>query len=432
MTVDSYTALAKHFAAIVAETTTPTGAAAPAPFLETLPADVLNWVVNFLPDDAHWLRWFLTSIVAIVAILTVFGLTFAFLTVTERKLLGRFQNRYGPNRVRIFGVRVFGFFQPFADAVKALTKEDIVPTAADKVLHLAAPAATVAFSLLGFAVLPYGRHLTALAGMDAALLYFFAAGAASELAIFMAGWSSLNKYSLIAAMRALAQLISYELPLLLVAVPAVMVAGTLSLSGIVEAQGGWLGGVVPHWNIFTPWGFAGAIIFYIAALAECNRCPFDLPEGESEIIAGYLTEYSGFKYALFFMGEYFGMAALSGLGVALFLGGWQAPCEFLQFVPSYVWFYVKLVVVILSFMWMRATLLRLRMDQLMRLAWKCLVPLALVNLATVVFWERTAGWDGPALQAVRWLAALALVVVPFVLLGKTLSAGFGPRKYRYA
>jgi len=400
--------------------------------LETLPFDILAWCVALLPEN-EWLRWAVSSLVAIIAILSVFGLTFAFLTVTERKLLGRFQNRYGPNRVRVFGVRVFGFFQPFADAVKALTKEDVVPFAADKVLHFAAPAAMVAFSVLGFAVLPFGRELTALGGMDAALLYFFAAGAASELAIFMAGWSSTNKYSLVAAMRALAQLVSYELPLLLVAVPAVLLAtgGSLALTDVVEAQGGWLGGVIPQWNVLTPWGAAGAVIFFVAALAECNRCPFDLPEGESEIIAGYLTEYSGFKYAMFFMGEYFGMAALSGLGVTLFFGGWQAPCEFLQFVPSYVWFYGKTILVLLAFMWMRATLLRLRMDQLMRLAWKFLVPLALWNLGVAVFWSLTAQWNAPA-QIVRWALAAAFVLAPFLLLGRNLSAGLGPRKYKFA
>lgn len=400
--------------------------------METLPADILDTIVNLLlPADAYWLRWGVSSLASIAAILSIFGLTFAFLTVTERKLLGRFQNRIGPNRVKIFGIRFFGIFQPFADAVKALTKEDIVPTAADKVLHLLAPACAVCISLLGLAVLPFGKNIVALGGLDAALLYFFAAGAASELVIFMAGWSSQNKYSLLSAMRALAQLVSYELPLLLAAVPAVIMAGTLALTGIVEAQGGWLGGVLPQWNIFTPWGLAGALIFYIAALAECNRCPFDLPEGESEIIAGYLTEYSGFKYALFFMAEYFGMAALAGLGVTLFLGGWQPPCEFLQFIPSYAWFYLKLIAVILSFMWMRATLLRLRMDQLMRLSWKFLVPLALVNIATVTFWAQTAHWAGP-LSLVRWPAALLLVFLPFVVLGRRLFAGLGPRVYRFA
>ncbi|OAM88208.1 NADH dehydrogenase [Termitidicoccus mucosus] len=400
-------------------------------FLERLPGLALDWVLGLLPDN-DFVRWLVASVLAVAVILAVFGLLFAFTTVTERKLLGRFQNRPGPNRVRILGIRFFGFFQPFADAVKALTKEDLVPAAADKILHFLAPAGAVFFTLLGFAVIPYGRHLTPL-DLDAGVLYFFAAGAASELVIFMAGWSSQNKYSLLSAMRALAQLISFELPLLLVVVPVVLAAGTLGTSSIVTAQGGWsLGGLIPHWNVLTPWGLAGFVIFVIAALAETNRCPFDLPEGESEIIAGHLTEYSGFKYALFFMGEYFGIIGLCGLGVTLFLGGWQAPCEFLQFIPSYLWFGLKLIALILFFIWIRATLLRLRIDQLTRLAWKLLVPLGLINLGVAAFWMLTASWDGPVLLAVRWAVGLALILIPYVLLGRSLGSGLGPRNYRYA
>ena len=257
-----------------------------------------------------------------------------------------------------------------------LTKEDIVPRAADQVLHFLAPVALVAFSLLPFAVIPFGRHLVPV-DLDASVLYFFAAGASTELAIFMAGWASRNKFSLLAAMRALAQLISYELPLLLSFVPVIMLAGTLSTTGIVAHQAGWKFGFLPQWHVFTPWGFAGFVIFMIAALAESNRSPFDLPEAESELIAGHLTEYSGFKYALFFMAEYFGMMALSGMAVTLFLGGWRAPLPFLDVIPSYVWFGFKLLALLLGFIWIRATLPRLRIDQLTRLAWKFLVPLAL-------------------------------------------------------
>lgn len=395
------------------------------PFLERWPTAALDWVLGFLPQ-IDWLHWLLTALIAIVLLLSFYGLFFALITVTERKVLGRFQNRLGPNRTG-----PFGYMQPFADAVKSICKEDIVPASADKILHFLAPCLSVFFGLLTLAVIPAGRHFTAL-NLDAGLLYFFAAGAASELAIFMAGWSSHNKYSLLAGMRALAQLISFELPLLLVVVPVVMVAGTLSLPGIVAAQGAWsLGGVIPHWNILTPWGFFGFIIFFIAALAETNRCPFDLPEGESEIIAGHLTEYSGFKYALFFMGEYFGMLSLSGLGATLFFGGWNAPCEFLQFIPSYVWFTAKLLCFMLLFMWVRATLLRLRIDQLMRLAWKLLVPLALINLAVVGFWLHTHDWVGP-MQLVRWAIAIALEVVPFVLIATKMAKGLGPRTYKYA
>ncbi|MBI2814168.1 MAG: NADH-quinone oxidoreductase subunit H [Opitutae bacterium] len=398
--------------------------------LETLPLQVRDWIVGRFPDALQWLVHHLLSI---TAILTVFGLFFAFTTIAERKLLARLQNRLGPNRSGLpwfRSLKLWGLTQPFADAIKAITKEDVVPAAADKVLHFLAPVVIVAFSLLGFAVLPFGRHLIPVE-LDAAILYFFAAGTATELAIFMAGWGSRNKYSLLAAMRALAQLISYELPLILSVVPVVMIVGTLSTQEMVLAQGGWTWGVLPHWHVFTPWGFAGFLIFLVAALAESNRSPFDLPEAESEIIAGHLTEYSGFKYALFFMAEYFGLTALSGLGVTLFLGGWQAPCAFLEFIPSWLWFMGKLASMIVFFIWIRGTLLRLRIDQLTRLSWKFLVPLALLNLGNAAFWALTPGWTGP-LALARWAVSAAIIIVPFFLLGRRLSAGYAPRTYRYA
>lgn len=392
------------------------------PWLETWPIALRDWLVQFLPA---LVRGPVEVLLNLAAILTVFGLGFAFTTLAERKLIGRFQNRPGPNRTGPFGL-----LQPFADAIKALTKEDVVPATADKVLHFLAPVIILTCVLLTYAVLPFGRYLVPV-DLDAAVLYFFAAGVTGELAVFMAGWSSHNKYALFAAMRALAQLISYELPLLLAAVPVIMLTGTLSTQKIVLAQGGWTFGFIPHWHVLTPWGFAGFIIFMISALAESNRSPFDLPEAESELIAGHLTEYSGFKYALFFMGEYFGLFALSGLGITLFLGGWQAPLPFLQFIPSYVWFGLKLVTLIVVFVWIRATFLRLRIDQLTRFSWKFLTPLALVNLGTAAWWHLAAGFS-PALQLVRWAVALAFVIVPFVLIGRRLSAGLGPRAYRYA
>lgn len=390
--------------------------------LERWPIVVRDAATHWLPEPA---RWIAASLLTIVVIVISFATLFAALTLIERKVLGRVQNRRGPNRVGPFGL-----LQPLADGLKMLTKEDVVPQSADHVLHTLAPIALLAFSILTFAVIPFGRNLIPL-DLDAGVLYFFAAGAANELAVFMAGWGSRNKYSLLAAMRALAQLISYELPLLLSIVPVVMLAGTLSTGGIVAAQAGWKWGFIPHWHVFTPWGFAGFIMFFISALAESNRSPFDLPEAESELIAGHLTEYSGFKYALFFMAEYFGMCALSGMGVTLFLGGWQAPLPVLEFIPSYVWFAAKLFALLLGFIWIRATFPRLRIDQLTRLAWKFLVPLALLNLGTAAFWSLTFPWTG-ALQLVRWAVALLFVVGPFVLLGRKLSAGVAPRTYRYA
>jgi NADH-quinone oxidoreductase subunit H len=391
-------------------------------FLERLPVVIRDTVTHLLPDSA---RWFANSLIAIAAIIVTFASLFAMLTLAERKILGRVQNRPGPNRTGPFGL-----LQPLADGIKMLTKEDIVPRAADQVLHTLAPIALLAFSILTLAVIPFGRNLVAL-DLDASVLYFFAAGAATELAVFMAGWASRNKYALLAAMRALAQLISYELPLLLAMVPVVLIAGSLSLTGIVAAQGGWTWSVIPHWHILTPWGFAGFIIFFIASLAESNRSPFDLPEAESELIAGHLTEYSGFKYALFFMAEYFGMCALSGMGVTLFLGGWQAPMALLEFIPSYAWFAIKLLTLLLGFIWIRATFPRLRIDQLTRLAWKFLVPLALINIGNAAFWSLTAHWSGP-LQILRWAIAIVIVVGPFLLMSRKLSSGIGPRTYRYA
>src|SRR6202522_1276167 len=226
-------------------------------------------------------------LLGVVAIIATFPGLFAITVLLERKGLGRMQNRYGPNRVGPYGL-----FQPIADGIKSLTKEDIVPLSADAVVHFLAPVLLVVVVFMGYAVLPIGRNMTLL-DMDAGLLFFFAIGTASELSVFMAGWSSRNKYSLLGAMRAVAQMISYEVPLLLSSIAVIMAAGSLSTVEIVEKQAGF-SGIFPHWYVLTPGGFVGFILFMIAATAETNRSPFDLPEGESEIIAGYYIEYSGF------------------------------------------------------------------------------------------------------------------------------------------
>jgi NADH-quinone oxidoreductase subunit H len=367
------------------------------------------------------LQSILSALLSVVAILVVFALLFAITTVLERKGLGRIQNRYGPNRVG-----PFGFLQPIADGIKSLTKEDVVPQAADKVVHFLAPVVLVlaAFSL--YAVLPIGRNMV-LTNLDAGVLFFFAVSSVMELTIFMAGWSSRNKYSLLGAMRAIAQMISYEVPLILASVTVIMTAGSLSTVAIVERQAGY-SGILPHWFVFTPWGFAGFVLFMIAATAESNRSPFDLPEGESEIIAGYYTEYSGFKFALFFLGEYLGMFAISGLGITLFLGGWAAPLPFLTWIPSYLWFFAKLLAMIVVFIWVRGTLPRLRMDQLMNFAWKFMLPMALLNLVTAGVWHFLPQ------GVLRWFVCSLLVVVPYILLGRGLAQGWKLEKrvYQYA
>jgi NADH-quinone oxidoreductase subunit H len=377
-----------------------------------------HWLLSYLPAA---LQPLCSAILSVAAIIIVFATLFALTTLLERKGLGRMQNRYGPNRVGPCGI-----LQPLADGVKSLTKEDIVPIRADRAVHFMAPVLLVAASFMGYAVLPIGRSMV-MVDLNAGVLYFFAVGSLMELAVFMAGWSSRSKYSLLGAMRAIAQMISYEVPLVLASIVVLMQAGSLSTVAIVNMQATY-SGIWPHWFIFTPWGFAGFVLFMVAATAESNRSPFDLPEGESEIIAGYYTEYSGFKFALFFLGEYIGMFATGGMAITLFLGGWSAPFSFLTWVPSYIWFFAKLLTLIAVFIWVRGTLPRLRMDQLMNLAWQFMLPMTLLNLLTAGVWHFM-----PA-SPLRWLVCSILVVVPCILLGSGLKRNkkFQVRTYRFS
>jgi NADH-quinone oxidoreductase subunit H len=393
-------------------------------FADQLFVILKHGIVEMIPSNWRPLGSVLLSI---IPILGVFPLLFAITTVLERKALGRIQNRLGPNRVG-----PFGWFQPIADGIKMLTKEDVVPRSADKVVHFLAPIALVVPTFLAFSVLPYGRNMIAI-DLDAGLLFFFAVGAGSELAVFMAGWSSRNKYSLLGAMRAIAQMISYEIPLILAAVTVVMIVGSLSTTRIVEAQSGYFGWL-PAWHVFTPWGMAGFALFLTAAAAESNRTPFDIPEGESEIIAGYLVEYSGFKFALFFLGEYLGLFAISGLAITLFLGGWHAPLPFLTWVPSYLWFFAKLLAIVCFFIWLRGTLPRLRMDQLMNFAWKFMLPLSLANLLVAAVWHYTADWNFSGGWICRWFLGAVLIGAPYVGLSRCLMGDrkTSKRTYRFA
>src|ERR1017187_5544664 len=336
-----------------------------------------DWLVGFLP--AGW-QGIASVLLCVVAIIAVYPTLFALAVLMERKGLGRMQNRYGPNRAGPFGI-----FQPIADGIKSLTKEDIVPLKADKVVHFLAPVVLVVAVFMMFAVVPMGRNMV-LVNLDPTLLFFVARGPSTDPSIFMRGRASRNKYSLLGAMRAVAQMISYEVPLLLSSVVVVMMTGSLSLTKIVEAQNHYTWGL-PHWYIFTPWGFAGVVLYAIATMAETNRSPFDLPEGESELVAGYFTEYSGFKFALFFLGEYLAMFSISGLGTTLFLGGWSAPFAFLGWVPSWFWFFSKMMLSIGVFIWIRGTLPRLRQDQLMNFAWKFVLPFTLLDLFVAALWR---------------------------------------------
>jgi NADH-quinone oxidoreductase subunit H len=391
--------------------------------LEKLFVNMKHLAVGVFPEAWQPL---VSVMLTIAPILLVFPLLFAFTTVIERKGLGRIQNRLGPNRVGLpfTNLRLFGFGQFIADGLKMLTKEDVVPRAADKVLHFWAPILLIVPVLLSYAVLPFGKYMVPIE-LDAGLLFFFAVGASTELAVFLAGWSSRNKYALLGAMRGIAQMISYEIPLIVASLTVVMMTGSLSLVEIVERQDATM------WNVVTPWGLAGFVLFLIAATAEANRSPFDLPEAESEIIAGYFVEYSGFKFALFFLGEYLGLFAMSGLAITLFLGGWSAPFDFLYFIPSYAWFFLKLFALLAVFIWVRGTLPRLRSDQLMNFAWKFMLPMTLINIVVAGVWKFGAdeGWHFVA----RWILCAALLAAPYWLLGRGLESRVSRRRvYRFA
>ena len=370
----------------------------------------------------NWLVQIVSSLLNIFVLLGVFLTLFALMSVLERKILGRMQNRYGPNRVGPFGL-----FQPVADGIKMLIKEDIVPVRADKVVHFLAPILIAAAAILALGVIPYGRNMTPFV-IDGGILFFFAVGSTTELAVFMAGWGSNNKFSMLGAMRAIAQMISYELPLFITVLPVVMVVGSLNPDRIVGAQRFYHFGFVPHWFVLTPWGATAFILFFISGLVESNRTPFDVPEGESEIVAGHMTEYSGFKYATFFMAEYIGMFAVSGLAVTLFLGGWHAPLPFLRFIPSYVWFFAKLSILLFVFIWVRGTLPRTRVDQMMNFAWKFMLPMAFSCIVSAAVWH----YAGHRLTA--WLWSLAIIVAVYFALSLFLEPRkkFAPRTYRFA
>ena len=384
--------------------------------------DAKHWLLTWLTAAPGWVVQIASSLINIFALLAVFLTLFALMSVLERKILGRIQNRYGPNRVGPFGL-----LQPVADGIKMLIKEDIVPARADKLVHFLAPILIAAAAILALGVTPYGRNMTPFT-IDGGILFFFAIGSTTELAVFMAGWGSNNKFSMLGAMRAIAQMFSYELPLIIAVLPVVMVVGSLTPDRIVAAQAEYTLGVVPRWFVFTPWGAVAFTLFFVSGLVESNRTPFDVPEGESEIVAGHMTEYSGFKYATFFMAEYLGMFAVSGLAATLFLGGWHAPARVLEIIPSYVWFFAKLSALLFIYIWLRGTLPRIRVDQMMNVAWKFMLPMAFTCVIASAVWH----YAGRGLRG--WLWSLFVIAVVYAALSILLDTRrkFAPRVYRFA
>jgi NADH-quinone oxidoreductase subunit H len=314
----------------------------------------------------HWIGFgdfftnLIMSLVYFVAIAALVTLNVIIILWIDRRASSFFQERLGPNRIGPFGL-----LQPLVDAVKLIGKESIMPEAVDKTVYKLAPVFIFAVTIMLYAVLPYGKGMHAV-NLNVGILYFTAISSTSTVAILMAGWSSNNKYSLIGGMRTVAQIISYEIPLCFSMIGIVMLTGTLNLNQIVASQG-------KVWYIFLqPVAF---IIFVISALAELNKSPFDLMEAEQEIVAGYHTEYSGMRFALFFMAEYANLFVMSGLGVTLFFGGWQGP-----FLPSWMWFMLKTYAMIFFLMWLRWTLPRARIDKMMQFNWKVLIPISIANL----------------------------------------------------
>jgi NADH-quinone oxidoreductase subunit H len=316
-----------------------------------------------------WMIGFIILIVKSGIVLLVLLLLAAYLVWVERKFLARLQIRYGPNRAGKFGL-----LQPIADSIKMLIKEDIVPAAADRFIFLLAPAGVATTALMMFAVVPFGSHLTlwgrqiplVITDLNVGLLYIFALASLGVYGVAMGGWASNSKYSLLGGIRGAAQMISYELALGLSLVPVIMLADSFSIVDIVNAQANY------PFIIVQPFAF---VIFMISAMAESKRIPFDMPEAENELGAGYHTEYSGIRFGLFFLGEYVHLQVLGALVAVLFLGGWRGPI-----LPPPVWLFVKIILVALMMIWVRGTLPRLRYDQLMALGWKVLIPLAFVNI----------------------------------------------------
>jgi NADH-quinone oxidoreductase subunit H len=299
-------------------------------------------------------------------IITLFGILFVVLTIganliwLERRLLALWQDRYGPNRVGPFGL-----FQVLADTIKLFAKEDWIPPFADKPVFIVAPAVIMLVVLMSFTVIPFAPGIE-IVDLNIGLLFFLAMSSMGVYSVALAGWASNSKYSLLGGLRSVAQMLSYEVFMGLSLMGVVMLAGSFNLREIVEAQrGGWF--ILPQ--------FIGFVVFFIAGIAETHRLPFDLPEAESELVAGFHAEYSGMKFGMFFVGEYLGITLISALTVTLFFGGWMGPL-----LPPLVWFLIKMLVFICFFILLRASLPRPRYDQLMSFGWKVMLPLSLANL----------------------------------------------------
>lgn len=330
----------------------------------------MSWMSPELREVWEAMIWPALQIIGSILIVIVpLIIAMAYLTYAERKVIASMQLRKGPNVVGPFGL-----LQPFADGVKLMFKETIIPTKANKVMFLMAPMLTFALAMLGWAVIPLNEDFV-IADINVGVLYLFAISSLGVYGIIISGWASNSQYAFLGAIRSSAQMVSYEVSIGLVIVTVLLCVGSLNLGDIVRAQAGGVG----HWYAFS--GLLPMfVIFFISGLAETNRLPFDLPEAEGELVAGYNVEYSAMSFALFFLGEYMNMILMSAMTAILFLGGWYAPVDvsWLAWVPGVVWLVLKIALCLFVFLWVRATFPRYRYDQLMRLGWKIFLPLSLL------------------------------------------------------
>jgi NADH-quinone oxidoreductase subunit H len=336
-----------------------------------------------LLGDAWVVAWTLIKIVAVV--LPILGCV-AYLTLWERKLIGWMHVRLGPNRVGPLGL-----LQPIADAVKLLTKEIIVPAQANRGLYILGPILTILPAMAAWSVMPFGPDVV-LANINAGLLLLLAITSVEVYGVILAGWASNSKYAFLAAMRASAQMVSYELAIGFALVCVLMVSGSLNMTEIVVGQ--QKGMFTEQYGLnFLSWNWLPllpvAVVYFISSVAETNRHPFDVVEGESEIVAGHMVEYSGMAFAVFFLAEYANMILLSALAALMFLGGWDAPIDALDFIPGWIWLGIKTFLVVSVFIWMRASFPRYRYDQIMRLGWKIFIPVTLIWLVVIGAWMQT-------------------------------------------
>lgn len=329
-------------------------------------ADLINLIMPLVVTA-------LKSLILIVPLLV----SIAYLTLAERKVIAAMQLRQGPATVGWYGL-----LQPFADALKLMHKETILPLAANKILFILAPIITFSLSIVAWAVIPFDQDLV-FADINVGVLYLFAISSLGVYGIIIAGWSSNSKYAFLGALRSAAQMVSYEVSMGLIIISVLLCTGSLNLSKIVLAQEKmWF--ALPLFPVF--------VMFFISALAETNRTPFDLPEAEAEIVAGYHVEYSSIPFALFFLGEYANMILMSAMTTVLFMGGWLPPFEALAFIPGIAWFILKICFFLFIFLWARATLPRYRYDQLMRLGWKVFLPLSLAWVVLTAGFLMWKGW----------------------------------------